>query len=157
MLAGASSAEKRDAALRAGADTAVDTSSADLKSVAREWSGGGLDLVYDPVGGTLAEPALRALGENGRYLVIGFASGSIPSLPLNQVLLRNRSLVGVDWGAWSMTHALDQRALLEDLLAMVADGRLDPVPPHTRPMAEAGQAMDDLINRRVVGKLALLP
>jgi NADPH:quinone reductase len=156
VLAGASSAEKRDAALRAGADAVVDTSNDDVKTVAREWSGGGLDLVYDPVGGALAEPALRALGEGGRYLVIGFASGTIPSLPLNQVLLRNRSVVGVDWGGWSMTHALDQRVLLEDLLAMVADGRLDPVAPHTRPMAEAGQAMDDLLNRRVVGKLALL-
>ncbi|MFB4300197.1 NADPH:quinone oxidoreductase family protein [Actinomadura sp. NTSP31] len=155
VLAVASSEDKRRAALAAGAESAVDAT--DVKSAARAWSAGGVDLVYDPVGGALADPALRALRERGRYAVIGFASGDIPSLPLNQVLLRNRAVVGVDWGAWSMAHPAEQRALLGELLAMVADGRLDPVAPRTEPLASAPQVLDDLLNRRVVGKVALLP
>lgn len=155
VLAVASSEEKRRAALAAGADSAVDA--ADVKAAARAWSDGGVDLVYDPVGGALADPALRALREGGRYAVIGFASGDIPSLPLNQVLLRNRSIVGVDWGAWSMRHPAEQRALLDELLAMVAEDRLDPVAPRTEPLASAPQVLDDLLDRRVVGKVALLP
>lgn len=157
VLAGASSEDKRQAALSAGAAAVVDTSAADVKTAAREWSDGGVDVVYDPVGGALADPALRALRDRGRYLVIGFASGTIPSLPLNQVLLRNRSLVGVDWGSWSMTSALEQRTLLEELLGMVVDGRLDPVAPRTAPLESAGEVLDDLLNRRVAGKVALLP
>ncbi|GAA2133233.1 NADPH:quinone oxidoreductase family protein [Actinomadura napierensis] len=155
VLAVASSEDKRRAALAAGAESAVDAT--DVKSAARAWSDGGVDLVYDPVGGALADPALRSLRERGRYAVIGFASGDIPSLPLNQVLLRNRTVVGVDWGAWSMTHPAEQRALLDELLAMVADGRLDPVAPRTEPLASAPRVLDDLLNRRVVGKVALLP
>ncbi|MBO2449078.1 NADPH:quinone oxidoreductase family protein [Actinomadura barringtoniae] len=156
VLAAASSLPKREAALAAGADFALDTAE-DIKTAAREWSDGGVDVVYDPIGGALADPALRALREFGRYLVIGFASGTIPSLPLNQVLLRNRTVVGVDWGAWSMSHPLDQRALLEELLALVATGKLNPIAPRTEPLEAAAQVMDDLLNRRVVGKVALIP
>ncbi|MFG1997823.1 NADPH:quinone oxidoreductase family protein [Spirillospora sp. NPDC048911] len=156
VLAGASTEGKRDAALAAGADAVLDTST-DVKSAARAWSEGGVDLVYDPVGGALADPALRALRENGRYLVIGFASGTIPALPLNQVLLRNRAVVGVDWGAWSGSNPQAQRALLNELLRQVRDGHLDPVPPHTEPLDAAGKVLDDLLNRRVIGKVALLP
>ncbi|WP_207945856.1 zinc-binding dehydrogenase [Actinomadura sp. 7K534] len=128
VLAVASTPAKQEAARLAGAEAAL-SSADDIKSAAREWSDGGVDAVYDPVGGALAGPALRALREGGRYIVIGFASGDIPSLPLNQVLLRNRAIVGVDWGAWSMTHPLEQRRLLDELLAMVAKGDLAPVAP----------------------------
>jgi NADPH2:quinone reductase len=157
VLAGASTEAKRAAALAAGADEVVDTTSADLKAVARAWSAGGVDVVYDPVGGASADPALRSLREGGRYVVIGFASGTIPSLPLNQVLLRNRSIVGVDWGAWSMREPRRQRELLGELLDMVAAGALDPIAPSTRPIEEATAVIDDLLNRRVTGKVALLP
>ncbi|NKZ03532.1 NADPH:quinone oxidoreductase family protein [Actinomadura latina] len=156
VLAAASTPPKREAARAAGADETLD-SAADVKTAARAWSDGGVDVVYDPVGGALADPALRSLRERGRHVVIGFASGEIPSLPLNQVLLRNRAIVGVDWGAWSMRNPLDQRALLDELLAMVAKGDLTPVPPRTAPLASAAEIMDDLLNRRVVGKVALLP
>ncbi|MFA1541386.1 NADPH:quinone oxidoreductase family protein [Actinomadura monticuli] len=156
VLAAASTPEKQEAAREAGADAAVG-SGEDLKAAARAWSDGGVDLVYDPVGGALAEPALRSLRELGRYVVIGFASGDIPCLPLNQVLLRNRAVVGVDWGAWSLRNPVDQRAQLEELLAMVAKGDLSPVPPRTAPLASVAEVLDDLLNRRVVGKVALLP
>ncbi|NVI89138.1 NADPH:quinone oxidoreductase family protein [Actinomadura sp. BRA 177] len=156
VLAAASTPAKQEAARNAGADETV-SSTEDIKTTARAWSDGGVDIVYDPVGGALADPALRALREQGRYVVIGFASGDIPSLPLNQVLLRNRAIVGVDWGAWSMRNPRDQRALLDELLAMVAKGDLTPVPPRTAPLASAAEVLDDLLNRRVVGKVALLP
>ncbi len=158
VLGVASSAAKRDAALAAGAEAVLDPASEPLKDAARAWAGGtGVDVVLDPVGGTLAEPSLRALGDGGRYLVIGFASGEIPSVPLNQVLLRNRSVIGIDWGIWAMTHAEGQRTLLADLLAMVADGSLDPVRPAEYPLDDVVQALEDLLERRAVGKIALIP
>jgi NADPH2:quinone reductase len=157
VLAGASSAGKRAAALAAGAAAVVDTSAEDVKAAARRWSAGGVDLVYDPVGGDLADPALRALRDGGRYLVIGFASGTIPALALNQVLLRNRAVVGVDWGSWALSNGPAQRDLLVELLALVEEGRIDPVAPGTAPLEAAGEVLDDLLNRRVIGKVALLP
>ncbi|MEO3785974.1 NADPH:quinone oxidoreductase family protein [Actinocorallia sp. B10E7] len=156
VLAGASTAEKRDTALAAGADAVVDTSSEDVKTAARAFSEGGVDVVYDPVGGKLADPALRSLRDYGRYAVIGFTAG-IPSIPLNQVLLRNRSVVGVDWAIWSMTRPERQAALHREALDLVADGRLDPVAPAVRPLEEAGQVLDALLNRQVTGKVALVP
>ena len=158
VLGVASSADKREAALAAGAEAVVDPAAEPLKEAARAWAGGtGVDLVVDPVGGSLAEPSLRALGDRGRYLVIGFASGDIPAVPLNQVLLRNRSVIGIDWGIWAMTHAAEQRALLSDLLDMVAAGTLDPVRPAEYPLEDVAGALGDLLGRRAVGKIALVP
>jgi NADPH2:quinone reductase len=163
-IAAASSAGKRDAAVAAGAAAVIDTSTESVKIRARELASEiagrpvtGVDVVMDPVGGELAEEALRAIGEGGRYLVVGFASGTIPSLPLNQVLLRNRTLLGVDWGAWAMAHPAPQAALLRDLLGWVHEGRLQPTAPTTYPLARTAEALDDLLARRVVGKLALVP
>ena len=113
--------------------------------------------MIDPVGGSWAEPSLRALGDDGRYLVVGFASGVIPSVPLNQVLLRNRCVIGVDWGIWAMRHPDQQRALLDELLTMVSDGAIDPVHPAEYPLDDVARALDDLLGRRAVGKIALMP
>ena len=136
----------------------LDPATESLKDAARAWAGGtGVDLVVDPIGGALAEPSLRALGDRGRYLVIGFASGDIPSVPLNQVLLRNRSVIGIDWGIWAMTHPAEQRSLLDDLLAMVGAGTLDPVRPTEYPLDNVSGALEDLLGRRAVGKIALVP
>ncbi len=158
VMAAASSAEKLQAATLAGAEATVNTATDDVKRIAREWAGGtGLDIVLDPIGGPLAESSLRALGEGGRYLVIGFASGDIPKLPLNQILLRNRTVIGVDWGMWSMQHGLEQLALLADLLHMVEQGDINPVQPTTYALDDVARALDDLLARRVVGKIALLP
>jgi NADPH:quinone reductase len=157
-IGAASSADKRAAALAIGAEAVIDTTTEDLKTRARDLAGGGgLDLVLDPIGGDLAEPALRALGYLGRYIVIGFAAGSIPKLPLNQVLLRNRSIVGVDWGAWQMAHPADNLALVTELLAMVADGALHPVEPTAYPFDQVAVALGDLLERRVTGKVVLTP
>lgn len=156
-IAAASSADKLERALAAGAEAGIDTSSDDLKLRARELSGGGVDLVVDPVGGPLAEPALRSLRVGGRYLVIGFASGDIPKLPANQVLLNNRTVVGVDWGAWTMQQPEAHRSLVTRLVELVDDGRLHPVEPKAYPLEEAGQALTDLAERRVGGKVVLVP
>jgi NADPH:quinone reductase len=154
----ASTKEKREAALAAGAETALDPGAESVKDAARAWAGGtGVDIVVDPVGGELAEPALRALGDSGRYLVVGFASGTIPKVPLNQVLLRNRTVLGIDWGIWAMRHAGEQGALLDDLLAMVENGTLDPVHPVPYPLDDVARALEDLWGRRTVGKIALSP
>jgi len=155
-LAVASSDDKRTKALVAGAEAAIDAAE-DVKVRARELGGGGVDVVVDPIGGPLAEAALRALRVNGRYLVIGFASGEIPRLPANQVLLNNRTVVGIDWGAWTMRQPDANRALLAELMTLVADGRLQPVEPTTYPLDQASTALTDLLERRVVGKVVLVP
>jgi len=157
VIAAASTDEKLAACRELGADECIRYSDEDLKTRARELAGGGVDVVLDPVGDAFAEPALRALGYDGRFLVIGFAGGAIPKLPLNQVLLRNRNVLGVDWGAWMMGHGDRQRALLDELLAWAAEGRLHPSEPTRYPLADAQRALDDLMNRRINGKAALVP
>jgi NADPH2:quinone reductase len=159
VAAAASTDDKRAVATAAGADATIDSSlgTDHLKTEARAWADGQLDIVIDPVGGDLAEAGLRALGEHGRFGVIGFASGTIPRLPANQVLLRNRSVVGVDWGAWAMRNPRNQAHLLGDLLNMVDNGSLLPVAPTTRPLDEAGAVLHELLNRQITGKVALVP
>lgn len=157
VIAAASSGERLERCVAAGADATINYSDVDLKTAAREASGGGVDVVFDPVGHDLTEPALRAMGEFGRLCVIGFARGDIPTLPANQVLLRNRSIVGVDWGAWGMAHPREQRVLLADTLAMVETGRLTPPEPTTYPLENVADALSDLLEHRLVGKAVLVP
>ncbi len=157
VLAAASSPARLERCVAAGADATIDYSAGDLKDAARAESGGGVDVVLDPVGGDLSEPALRALGELGRLCVIGFARGDIPRLPTNQVLLRNRAVVGVDWGAWAMRDPAAQRALLDDALAMTGRGEITPPEPTTYPLERAGDALDDLLEHRLIGKAVLAP
>ena len=129
-----------------------------LKVRARELTkGDGVDVVVDPVGGDLANTALRALDYMGRYLVIGFAAGSIPQLPVNQILLRNRNVIGIDWGAWSGSHSQEQENNLRTLLTMAERGSITPPEPRAYAFEEAQTALDDLMNRRVVGKAILVP
>jgi NADPH2:quinone reductase len=157
VVACASTSEKLAAAEAAGADALVAYDEVDLKTAIREATGGGADVLVDPVGGDKAEAALRALGWMGRYLVIGFASGDIPRLPVNQVLLNNRTVVGVDWGAWTMRDPEGHRALLSELLAMASDGRVTPVEPTTYPLDQAAQALHDLQSRQATGKVVVVP
>jgi NADPH2:quinone reductase len=113
-------------------------------------------VVVDPVGGRHSEPALRATRHLGRFCVLGFASGPIPSVPLNQVLLNNRTVVGVDWGGWTFKDPAGQRDLLEELMAMVAAGRLHPVHPDAYRLEDAPEVMTRLIDRSIVGKAVLV-
>ena len=157
VIAAASTAEKLAAASAMGAEATIAYEDEDLKARARELSGGGVDVVIDAVGGPHSEPALRATRASGRFCVIGFASGSIASVPLNQVLLNNRTVVGVDWGAWTLRAGDENRVLVAELLAMVADGRLHPPVPSERPLTDAARVMERLIDRRVSGKVVLVP
>jgi NADPH:quinone reductase len=159
VVACASTPDKLEAARAAGADATVayEDPGVDLKGAIREATGGGADVVVDPVGGAKAEAALRSLRWGGRYVVLGFASGTIPLLPANQVLLNNRTVVGVDWGAFTFRDAAGNSALIAELVAMVADGRLRPVEPTAYPLDDVSRCLDDLEGRRITGKAVLVP
>jgi NADPH2:quinone reductase len=156
VIVAASSAEKRQLGLDRGAFAAIDVLNEDVKVRARELSNNRLDLVYDPVGGDLAEQCLRALSPGGQYLVVGFVAG-IPRLPANHILLTNRTVVGVDWGAWMLRNQQANGEMLMEVLAQITAGRLHPVEPVAYPMTDAVRAMRDLQNRQVAGKVALVP
>ena len=157
VLAVASSEEKRALALHHGAAHAIGYD--DLKDEIRAHTGGGADVVIDPVGGPAAESALRALGTGGRFCVIGFASGEIPRLPANIVLLRNRTIVGIDWGDWSREEAgpSGNARLLDELYRRIAAGELHPPQPTVAPLADAGNILTMISERRAVGKYVLVP
>jgi NADPH2:quinone reductase len=159
VVACASSASKLEAAVAAGADATIayDDDGVDLKVALRDATGGGADIVVDPIGGPKADAALRALRWMGRYLVIGFAAGEIPRVPLNQVLLNSRTVIGVDWGAWTGRDPDGNATLLSELFAMVDHGRLHPVEPVAYPLDHAARALRDLQGRRVTGKVVLVP
>jgi len=158
VIAAASTGDKRTLASARGAVHVVDSSVGDdfVKEEAKRLSDGGIDVLYDPVGGSLGEICLRALGEDGNYLVIGFVGG-IPKLPANQVLLRNRRVTGVDWGAWAMRNPDRNAEMLREVLGLIAQGRLSPVEPASYPLSQAVRALADLEARRVAGKVVLLP
>ena len=155
VVAAASTEAKREAARAAGAEVVVGYT--DLKTRVREVTGGGADVVVDPVGGPLAEEALRALTAYGRFCVLGFAGGDIPRLPANVVLLRNRSVIGVDWGDWARTRPEAANALVPEVLDRIARGELRPPAPTRLPLDQAAHALTLLAHRDVVGKLALIP
>jgi NADPH2:quinone reductase len=167
VIAAASTPEKRALAESRGAMATIDNSTLDaaaIKDAAKAFAvtfddradRGGVDLVYDPVGGEVGEVALRALGEDGQYVVIGFVAG-IPELAANQVLLRNRRVTGVDWGAWVGRHQDENRALLAEVVERIAAGDLAPVEPVSYPLHDAARALRDLAERKVAGKVALVP
>lgn len=166
VIAAASTPEKRALAESRGATATIDNvelEAAGIKDAAKAFAAsfddradrGGVDLVYDPVGGEVGEVAVRALGEDGQYLVIGFVAG-IPQLPANQVLLRNRRITGVDWGAWVGRNQEANRALLAEVVERIGAGDLDPVEPVTYPLADAALALQDLADRKIAGKVALV-
>lgn len=160
VFAAASTEEKRRLALDRGAEVALDVRTDDIKARTRELMAAagktGVDLVLDPVGGESAETWLRCLGDDGQYLVVGFVAG-IPSLPLNQVLLRSRRVIGVDWGAWAGQHAADNATLLRSTMRDIASGVLRPVEPTVYPLERTADALRDLAERRASGKLVIIP
>jgi NADPH2:quinone reductase len=159
VLACASTAAKLALATAAGAEDTVDYSDVafDLKAALRERTGGGADVVVDPVGGPRAEQALRALRFDGRHVVVGFASGDIPRIPLNQVLLNDRTVIGIDWDLWGRSRPVERAELLAELFALAAEGRIRPAEPTAYPLDDAATALDDLEQRRVAGKVVLVP
>ena len=153
----AASSERKLAACRAiGADDVVDTTHADLRERLKSLTDGrGPDVVFDPVGGDLAEPVFRSIGWRGRYLVIGFAQGRIPALPLNLMLLKGASLVGVFWGDFARREPGRNAQALGQLLAWYAAGRVKPVIDQRLPMPRLLEAFDRMAGREVIGKIVM--
>lgn len=158
VIAAASSEAKLAHCRKKGADAGIDYSREDLKTRIRELTGGrGADVVYDPVGGDLAEAALRACAWKGRHLVIGFAAGDIPKIPLNLLLLKGCDLVGVFWGRFTKEEPEAFRACADQLVAWLAEGRLSVPAEHRYPLAEAADAIAAIKGRKVSGKVVLVP
>ena len=157
VIACASSDEKLALAREHGADALINYAASDLRERIREVTAGkGVDVVYDPVGGGYAEPALRSLAAGGRYLVIGFASGEIPKIALNLLLLKVVSLVGVFWGAFAKAQPQRNAANLAELFTWYTQGRLRPHVSATFPLERYHEALDALVQRKVVGKVVLV-
>lgn len=158
VIACASSPDKIDFAKKHGADDGIDYSQQDLKETLRSMTGGkGPDVIYDPVGAQFAEPALRAIAWEGRYLVIGFAAGEIPKMPLNLVLLKGCDVLGVHWGGWVTRDPAGHRANTRQIMEWVRDGKLSSHVHKVYPLSEAADALKAIAARKVMGKVLLKP
>ncbi len=158
VIACASTPEKLALCRAHGADATIDYAQEDLKERIRVLTDGrGADVVYDPVGGKYAEPALRAIAWRGRYLVIGFANGEIPRIPLNLPLLKGCSIVGVFWGGFAKAEPDAAAAGMAELFDWLAAGKLRPEISGRYALADAPQALRAMIERKVTGKLVVLP
>ena len=156
VIAATSSAEKCEFARQAGADETINYSLESLKERCKALTGGkGADVVYDPVGGELAQQALRSLAWHGRYLVVGFASGTIPDFPANIALLKEASIIGVWWGTWLVNHPADAQQNMKELMTLIAKGTLQPKVTESWPMESFAKAFDSLKERRARGKVIL--
>lgn len=158
VIACASSDDKLAFCRQMGADEVVNYDAGDLKAELRRLTGGrGVDVIYDAVGDKYSEPALRASAWGGRHLVVGFAAGEIPKIPLNLLLLKGCDLRGVFWGE-SLTHnPAGHVANMKDCLQWIADGRLTPHIHHRYTLAETAAALDALASRQVKGKAVVMP
>jgi NADPH:quinone reductase len=158
VIACASSDEKLAFARAHGADEAVNYARDNLRDALRSVAGGeGVDVVYDPVGGPYAEPALRAMAWGGRFLVIGFAAGEIPKIPLNLTLLKSCDVRGVFWGAWTLREPAAHNANVRQLVAWAAEGKLSAHVHAAYPLAETAAALEAIASRQVMGKVILRP
>jgi NADPH2:quinone reductase len=154
VIAAASSAAKLELCRQLGADETIDYANENLRDRLRELTAGrGVDVIYDPVGGPFSEPALRSGAWGSRHLVIGFAAGEIPKIPLNLALLNSRSILGVYWGDWSQRNREASAESFRRIAAAIAEGRLRPVISGKLRLEEIPRGLDDLLNRRVLGKL----
>lgn len=158
VIAAASTADKLATCRDLGADVLINYQEQNLREEIKRCTGGqGVDVVMDPVGGELAEQALRAMAWRGRYLVVGFADGQIPRLPLNLVLLKGCALIGVFWGDFIRREPQAARQDLADLMAWLQQGRIKPLISGRYSLTQASQAILELSQRRARGKLVVLP
>jgi NADPH2:quinone reductase len=158
VIACASSDEKLAFARTHGADETVNYGRENLRDALKRLGGEhGIDVVYDPVGGPYAEPAVRSLAWLGRYLVVGFAAGEIPKIPLNLTLLKSCDIRGVFWGAWTKREPQLQRTLMTDLARWCAEGKLSAHVYAVYPLTEITAALNAITDRKVMGKVVLRP
>ena len=157
VIAAASTDEKCALCKSIGADATINYSTENLREALKTLTDGkGPDVIYDPVGGDLAEPAFRSIAWRGRYLVVGFASGTIPALPLNLTLLKGASIVGVFWGGFAKQEPKASAAAMAELAGWYAQGKIKPVIDRTMPMAELKAAYAHMGSRGVKGKLVMV-
>ncbi len=156
VIAAASTAQKCALCQSLGADAIIDYTKENLRDAIKALTAGqGPDVIYDPVGGPIAEPALRSIAWRGRYLVVGFASGAIPALPFNLALLKGASIVGVFWGDFAKREPDNQARMMEALARWYSQGKIKPVIDCTMPMTELKAAYERMGSRSVTGKLVM--
>jgi len=156
VIACASSADKLEVCRQHGADAVIDYTQEDLRQRIKELTAGnGADVVYDPVGGPYTELALRSTAWRGRLLVVGFAAGEIPKIPLNLALLKGCAIVGVFWGDWARREPQPFAASLRQIMTWFREGRLKPHVSATFPLAQAAEALKLMAARQVKGKVVL--
>ena len=157
VIAAASTQEKCDLCTKIGADATINYSKENLRDAIKTLTDGkGPDVIYDPVGGDFAEPAFRSIAWRGRYMVVGFASGPIPALPLNLTLLKGASIIGVFWGDFARREPKANTAMMMELAQWYAQGKIKPVIDRTMPMAELKAAYAHMGSRGVMGKLVMV-
>jgi len=161
VIAAASSDEKCELCKSIGADLTINYTTHAVPAAFREavkaaTDGNGPDVIYDPIGGEFAEPAFRSIAWRGRYLVVGFAAGPIPSLPLNLMLLKGASLVGVFWGDFARREAQANASMMTQLAKLYGEGKLKPVIDRTMPMTELKTAYALMGARSIKGKLVVV-
>ena len=152
VIAAASTDEKLAICKTSGADELINYESADLRTYIKEHHPKGIDVIYDPVGDRYAEPAVRSLAWGGRYLVVGFAAGKPSAIPMNLPLLKGASLVGVFWGAFAQKQPKDSMDNFQQILAWIKSGQLKQHINHVYSLEESAQAIQDLMDRKVIGK-----
>ena len=158
VIAAASTDEKLAVCRAHGADATINYSTEDLREAIKAATGGkGPDVIYDPVGGIYAEPAFRSIGWRGRYLVVGFANGDIPKLPLNLTLLKGASLMGVFWGEFAKREPKANMGAMRELMGWLAEGKIKPLISARYALADAGKALSDMAARKVTGKVVIQP
>lgn len=158
VIAAASSDEKLAVCREHGADATINYSTEDLRETIKATTDGkGPDVIYDPVGGMYAEPAFRSIAWRGRYLVIGFANGEIPKLPLNLPLLKGASIVGVFWGEFARREPKANQAAMEELMRWMAEGKIKPHISGRYALADTPRALNDMAARKVTGKVVIQP
>jgi len=158
VIAAASNDEKLEVCKQHGASEVINYTSEDLRERIKQITGGqGVDVIFDPVGSSYSEPALRSMAWKGRFLVVGFAGGEIPRIPLNLTLLKGCSIVGVFWGAFTEREPQHNAENLAELMSWLSQGILKPHISATYPLERAADALYDMLNRKVLGKAVLVP
>ncbi len=158
VIAAASSDEKLAVCTAHGADATINYSTSDLREAIKAATGGkGPDVIYDPVGGDYTEAAFRSIGWRGRYLVVGFANGEIPKLPLNLALLKGASIMGVFWGEFVKREPKANLGAMRQLLGWLAEGKIKPLVSQRYSLADTSKALNDMAARKVTGKVVITP
>ncbi|MFC4930859.1 NADPH:quinone oxidoreductase family protein [Massilia sp. GCM10023247] len=158
VIAAASSDDKLAVCREHGADVLINYAASDLREAIKAATGGkGPDVIYDPVGGPYSEPALRSIAWRGRHLVVGFAAGEIPKLPWNLMLLKGASVVGVFWGDLVRREPQENLAAMRTMLGWMAEGKLKPLVSKRYALADTAQALNDMAERKVTGKVVIVP